>query len=148
MINKEMILNTLKKKDIEDMKNNSQNFLRLDNRIFLLICQLGISVAVVYIGIRRHLNDNTGKCYPSNRLLQKELNVSDKTITKAVKILKENGFIKVKVGRGGCYYYEFPDVPNPKNFVAGISDEELIALTEEEDGDCYEEEEEYYEEIN
>jgi biotin operon repressor len=75
-----------------------------------MLCQLGVSATVVYMGIKRHLNKKTNKCYPSNRLLQKELNLSDKTITKAVKTLKEVGLLKVEIGKGGCYNYSFPEI--------------------------------------
>ena len=139
---KELITNTINDKDLKSMKKNGDNFLQLDNRIFLILCQLGASAAVVYIGIRRHLNDKTHRCFPSNRLLQKELNLSDKTITKAVKTLKEYGLLKVKVGKGGCYNYSFPE---PKELVKGIELADLKSNDNVENAECYEDEYEYEE---
>ena len=132
------------KKDLEAMQKNGDNFVQLDNRIFLILCQLGISATIVYIGIRRHLNDKTHRCFPSNRLLQKELNLSDKTITKAVKLLREVGLIKVKVGKGGCYNYVFPEL---KALVKDIDPADLESVKNEKNTDEWEEDE-YYEEIN
>jgi biotin operon repressor len=95
--------------ELEHQQTNENNGVQLDNKTFLMLCQLGMATTVVYMGIKRHLNKNTNKCYPSNRLLQKELNLSDKTITKAVKTLKEAGLLKVEIGKGGCYNYSFPE---------------------------------------
>lgn len=136
---KEIITNVINEKDLKSMKKNGDNFVQLDNRIFLILCQLGTSATVVYIGIRKHLNDKTHKCYPSNRTLQEELNLSDKTITKAVKKLKEIGLIKVKVGKGGCYNYSFPE---PKELVKGIEFADLKNTDNTDDIDDYEYEEE------
>ena len=139
-----IIKNVITKKDLEAMQKNGDNFVQLDNRIFLILCQLGISATIVYIGIRRHLNDKTHRCFPSNRLLQKELNLSDKTITKAVKLLREVGLIKVKVGKGGCYNYVFPEL---KALVKDIDPADLESVKNEKNTDEWEEDE-YYEEIN
>lgn len=140
----EIIKKVINEKELKSMQKNGDNFVQLDNRIFLILCQLGISTTIVYIGIRRHLNDKTNRCFPSNRLLQKELNLSDKTITKAVKLLREVGLIKVKVGKGGCYNYIFPEL---KTLVKDIdpcdleSDKDENNIEEPEEG-------EYYEEVN
>ena len=69
----EIIKKVVDEKELKSMKENRSNFVQLDNRIFLILCQLGVSATVVYIGIRRHLNDKTHRCFPSNRLLQNEL---------------------------------------------------------------------------
>ena len=81
------------------------------------------------------MNDKTHRCFPSNRLLQKELNLSDKTITKAVKTLKEVGLLKVKVGKGGCYNYSFPE---PKELVKGIEVADLESTDNVENTEEYE----------
>ena len=140
----EIIKKVINEKDLESMKENGYNFVQLDNRLFIILCQLGISATIVYIGIRRHLNDKTHRCFPSNRLLQKELNLSDKTITKAVKLLREVGLIKVKVGKGGCYNYVFPEL---KALVKDIDPDDLESSKDENNIDEWEEDE-YYEEIN
>ena len=140
----EIVKKVINEKDLNSMKENGDNFVQLDNRIFLILCQLGISATIVYIGIRRHLNDKTHRCFPSNRLLQKELNLSDKTITKAVKLLREVGLIKVKVGKGGCYNYVFPEL---KVLVKDIDPNDLESAKDEDIIEEYEDGE-YYEEIN
>lgn len=140
----EIIKKVLNKKELTSMQENRSNFLQLDNRIFLILCQLGISATIVYIGIRRHLNDKTHRCFPSNRLLQKELNLSDKTITKAVKLLREVGLLKVKVGKGGCYNYVFPEL---KMLVKDINPGDLESAKDENIIEEYADGE-YYEEIN
>ena len=140
----EIIKKAINEKELESMKENGNNFVQLDNRIFLILCQLGISATIVYIGIRRHLNDKTHRCFPSNRLLQKELNLSDKTITKAIKLLREVGLIKVKVGKGGCYNYIFPEL---KALVKDIEPADLESSKNENNIEEFEEDE-YYEEVN
>ena len=140
----EIIKKVVDEKELKSMKENRSNFVQLDNRIFLILCQLGISATIVYIGIRRHLNDKTHRCFPSNRLLQKELNLSDKTITKAIRLLRDVGLIKVKVGKGGCYNYIFPEL---KLLVNDIEPADLESVKNEKNTDEWEEDE-YYEEIN
>lgn len=140
----EIIKKVVDEKELKSMKENRSNFVQLDNRIFLILCQLGISATIVYIGIRRHLNDKTHRCFPSNRLLQNELNLSDKTITKAIRLLRDVGLIKVKVGKGGCYNYIFPEL---KLLVNDIEPADLESVKNEKNTDEWEEDE-YYEEIN
>ena len=140
----EIIKKVVDEKELKSMKENRSNFVQLDNRIFLILCQLGVSATVVYIGIRRHLNDKTHRCFPSNRLLQNELNLSDKTITKAIRLLRDVGLIKVKVGKGGCYNYIFPEL---KLLVNDIEPADLESVKNEKNTDEWEEDE-YYEEIN
>lgn len=140
----EIIKKVVDEKELKSMKENRSNFVQLDNRIFLILCQLGVSATVVYIGIRRHLNDKTHRCFPSNRLLQNELNLSDKTITKAIRLLRDVGLIKVKVGKGGCYNYIFPEL---KLLVNDIEPADLESIKNEKNTDEWEEDE-YYEEIN
>ena len=134
----EIIKKVVDEKELKSMKENRSNFVQLDNRIFLILCQLGISATIVYIGIRRHLNDKTHRCFPSNRLLQNELNLSDKTITKAIRLLRDVGLIKVKVGKGGCYNYIFPEL---KLLVNDIEPADLESVKNEKNTDEWEEDE-------
>ena len=48
----------------------------------------------IYVSLK-HYASNKGYCYPSNRLLADELNISKTTISRNIKILAKKGFIKI-----------------------------------------------------
>jgi|AntAceMinimDraft_8_1070364.scaffolds.fasta_scaffold78096_3 hypothetical protein len=48
----------------------------------------------IYVSLKLYAS-NEGYCYPSNRLLAKELNVDKDTILENIKILEKKGWIKI-----------------------------------------------------
>lgn len=65
--------------------------------------------AMLYIIILSHRNSVTNKCYPSISLLAREMGLGDRTISRMIKKLVEEGFLIVNSGRQGISSdYFFP----------------------------------------
>lgn len=65
--------------------------------------------AMLYILILSHRNSLTNKCYPSISLLAREMGMADRTVSRMIKKLVEEGFLIVNSGRQGISSdYFFP----------------------------------------
>lgn len=65
--------------------------------------------AMLYILILSHRNRITKKCFPSISLLAREMGMADRTISRMIKRLIEEGFLIVNSGRQGISSdYFFP----------------------------------------
>lgn len=56
---------------------------------------LKMSTIAVYLYLEKR-TDKEGKCFPSIRTIAKDLNVSTRTIQRAIRELELNGFIRVE----------------------------------------------------
>lgn len=69
----------------------------------------GTNTAMIYAVIYSHVNADDGYAYPSYAVIMKEANVSNKTLLKGLKALRDNGYILVAKGKkGDCNKYFFP----------------------------------------
>lgn len=73
-----------------------------------VIYKTNLQTAMLYYVLYSH-RDQYGRCFPSIKTLAIECSVSEKTISKMLKELKEAGAIKIKPGKQGrCNSYSFP----------------------------------------
>lgn len=77
--------------------------------------------AMLYIVILSHRNSLTNKCYPSISLLAREMGLADRTVSRMIKKLVEEGFLIVNSGRQGIssdYFFPREDWYNNEGVVA------------------------------
>ncbi len=75
---------------------------------------LNASDKLVYMVLARFVDEETQECYPSIKKLKKMSNLTEPTIRKALKALKENGFIEISQEVGKVNYYQLNEPT--KNF--------------------------------
>lgn len=77
--------------------------------------------AMLYIIILSHRNSLTNKCYPSISLLAREMGMADRTVSRMIKKLVEEGFLIVNSGRQGIssdYFFPREDWYNNEGVIA------------------------------
>ena len=85
-------------------------FTKADNLLIReIINKADPQTAMLYILILSHRNRVTNKCFPSISLLAREMGMADRTISRMINKLIEDGFLIVNSGRQGISSdYFFP----------------------------------------
>jgi DNA-binding HxlR family transcriptional regulator len=73
-------------------------------RLALSRRELGSRAKLVLVALLDHLNCQTGRCFPTRRVLADDLGVSVDTIKRGLKELEEAGWITRKLTRGAPWY--------------------------------------------
>lgn len=90
------------------------SFVRMPHYV-LTAYDLNNSEKVTYAALRSHFNGNRKhefylQCFPKQCTIADEAKQSEKTVQRNIANLKKRGYIKVKRGKYGSNFYEFPDV--------------------------------------
>lgn len=89
-------------------------FIKADIEIKNEIIQtLDLASYGVYLTILSHKNTESDSCFPSRKLLAKECNLSERTITRYLTQLYENQFIVIESGmfnKANTYYFPLEDI--------------------------------------
>lgn len=97
-------------------------FVKSDNLVMReIINKTDPQTAMLYILILSHRNRLTNKCFPSISLLAREMGMADRSISRMIKRLMEEGFIIVNSGRQGIssdYYFPRESDYNNEGVVA------------------------------
>ena len=64
-------------------------------------CELSINEIAVYTTLVVFVNNKTGKCFPSRKVIAERVNLSVRSVARIISQLKEKGLIEVKKGTNG-----------------------------------------------
>ena len=64
-------------------------------------CELSTNEIAVYTTLVIFVNNKTGKCYPSRKVIADRVNLSVRSVARIIAQLKERGLIEVKKGTNG-----------------------------------------------
>ena len=64
-------------------------------------CELSINEIAVYTTLVIFVNNKTGKCFPSRKVIAERVNLSVRSVARVIAQLKERGLIEVKTGTNG-----------------------------------------------
>ena len=64
-------------------------------------CELSINEIAVYTTLVVFVNNKTGKCFPSRKVIAERVNLSVRSVARIIAQLKERGLIEVKKGTNG-----------------------------------------------
>jgi DNA-binding transcriptional ArsR family regulator len=79
-------------------------FAWVDNQVIdELYAKLGVSAVAVYTVLCRYANNKTGKCFPSQALIARRLDISIPTVRRAIRILVEHGLITTEMEGTGRF---------------------------------------------
>lgn len=89
---------------------------RIDNRVFNLLPDIGPTGFTIYATLQKHMNRHSGRCYPSYGTLAKITGLDRKTVIKHVDLLVEHGLVHKRAqfidGRQTSNQYDFRPLPN------------------------------------
>lgn len=87
------------------------NWVKADNELIrYIIFETDAQTCMLYIIILSHRNTQSNQCYPSIKLLAKEMDVSPRTIQRMINRLHEIGVLKINSGKMGvANNYYFPE---------------------------------------
>ena len=82
------------------------NVLKPKEKLFYLqeiihSCELSTNEIAVYTTLIVFVNNKTGKCYPSRKVIADRVNLSVRSVARIIAQLKERGLIEVKKGTNG-----------------------------------------------
>ena len=88
----------------------TNGFTKADNLLIReIVNRTDPQTAMLYILILSHRNRVTNKCFPSISLLAREMGLGDRTISRMITKLSEEGFLIINSGRQGISSdYFFP----------------------------------------
>jgi hypothetical protein len=68
--------------------------------------RIGVFEIATYVGLVMHAEIATGMCYPSASTIAKYLNVSERGVRRAIKVLVETGYLALErhVGKANRYF--------------------------------------------
>lgn len=95
----------------------TNGFTKTDNLLIReIINKTDPQTAMLYILILSHRNRVTNKCFPSISLLAREMGLGDRTISRMIKRLSDEGFLIINSGRQGISSdYFFPQESDYNN---------------------------------
>ena len=77
--------------------NRAKEWFFMDNEYLNGYAKMfGVTVTAVYISLCRHANITTQKCYPSQKLIANELNISERTVIRAINVLTKWNLIQIE----------------------------------------------------
>lgn len=133
--NKNAIHENLKVEKLRVYLNKTNGFTMIDNCTSQdILSQCGANAFAIYFTLLKHWNHKTGVCDASIPTLAKECNLSESTVKRNIKSLKEKGFIGIvhKKSRNNNFSINYYYFMYPKNM---ITDEEINAIEEDNDSD-------------
>lgn len=74
--------------------------------------RLGAYELGVYLGLCAHAETQSGRCFPAAATLAEYIDVSEKTVRRATKVLIETGYVRMEQGNGTANTYHLNPLPS------------------------------------